>query len=186
MMIAVMGRSHPVAIGRPTMPIPPVTHRLRVAPLTDADRSEVPTGSNPAASRLILAGLAILLLVGLTTFHRLGGEPEPPPAAIAGDPLLVRGRSIFLERCVSCHGPAGRGDGPIARGLAGRPPRNLAEEPWKHGDRPEQVLAVLEDGVKDAQMPAWSGTYGPADLKAVAAYVYHLAGRPVPDPLRAR
>ena len=34
-------------------------------------------------------------------------------------------------------------------------------------------------------MPGWSGTYGPDDLKAVAAYVYQVAGKPVPAALRA-
>ena len=126
-----------------------------------------------------------LLAVALGAYFALMGADEPPPAAIAADPLLVRGRAIFLERCVSCHGPAGKGDGPLAKGLTGPAPRNLVEDRWKYGDRPEQVLRVLEEGVKDAQMPAWGGAYGPADLKAVAAYVYHLGGRPIPGALRA-
>lgn len=140
----------------------------------------------PKAARWIGPGMAGLLLAALAGYRLLDSPAEPPPPAIADDPTLVRGREIFLERCVSCHGPAGRGDGPLAKGLTGPPPRDLAGEPWKHGDRPEQVLNVLENGVRDSQMPAWSGTYGPDDLKAVAAYVYHLADRPVPAALRAR
>ena len=138
----------------------------------------------PSASRAILLGMIALLAGGLVAFLRLSPSHSPPPAAIAGDPLLVRGREIFLERCVSCHGPGGRGDGPLAKGLSGPPPRNLVGDPWKYGDRPDQVLAVLENGVRTAQMPAWGGTYGPADLKSVAAYIYHLAGRSIPGSLR--
>ena len=133
---------------------------------------------------LIFPAIGSFLVIGVLVYALFGGRTEPPPAAIAGDPLLVRGREIYLDRCASCHGPHGRGDGPLARGLTGPAPRNLAQDPWKYGDRPEQVVSVIGDGVKDAQMPGWSGTYGPEDLKAVAAYVYQVAGRPVPDALR--
>ena len=110
---------------------------------------------------------------------------EPIPPAVASDPLLLRGREIYIEKCLSCHGPSGQGDGPIAKGLTGPPPRNMVKEPWKYGERPEQVLAILADGAKDAQMPGWSGTYGPDDLKAIAAYTYQITGKPVPEALRA-
>ena len=134
----------------------------------------------------IILAIASLPICGFLAYRTLSIRPVPPPAKIAGDPLLVRGREIYLDRCASCHGPTGRGDGPLAKGLTGPLPRNLAQDPWKHGDGPEKVLAVLADGVKDAQMPGWSGTYGPDDLKAVAAYVYEIAGRPVPEALRGR
>jgi cytochrome c oxidase cbb3-type subunit 3 len=134
----------------------------------------------------ILLAIGSFTVGGFVAYTLLSRRAEPVPEVIASDPLLVRGREIYLDRCLSCHGPTGRGDGPLAKGLTGPPPRNLALDPWKHGDRPEQVLSVLADGVKDAQMPGWSGTYGPYDLKAVAAYVYQIAGKPVPDALRGR
>ena len=124
------------------------------------------------------------VVVGGVAFSLLRTRPEPPPPEVAADPMLSRGREIYLDRCASCHGPGGRGDGPLAKGLTGPAPRNLAQEPWKHGDRPEQVVNVIGEGVRDAQMPGWSGTYGPEDLKAVAAYVYQVAGKPVPEALR--
>jgi mono/diheme cytochrome c family protein len=154
--------------------------------LDQDETSEPPIGIDPAAARGVLLGMLGLLAGALVAYFLLKPDAVPPPPEIAGDPVLARGHEIYLERCVSCHGPRGRGDGPIARNLPGPPPRNLVEEPWKHGDRPEQVLAVLENGVKDAQMPAFAGIFGPDDLKAVAAYVYRIAGRPVPDALRTR
>ena len=145
-----------------------------------------PTATKPGNHLSIFLAIGSFAVGGVLASYLLGRRSEPIPKEIAGDPLLVRGREIYLDRCVSCHGPSGRGDGPLAKGLTGPPPRNLALDPWKHGDRPEQVLAVLANGVKDAQMPGWSGTYGPDDLKAVAAYVYQIAGKPVPDALRGR
>lgn len=135
-------------------------------------------------SRRVVLAIAVILFVAGLAYDRLGRRTEPIPPSIAADPLLVRGREIYLDRCVSCHGPSGKGDGPLAKGLTGPPPCNLAEEPWKHGDRPEQVLTVLADGVKDVQMPGFLGTFQSDDLKAVAAYLYQIAGKPVPDALR--
>jgi cytochrome c oxidase cbb3-type subunit 3 len=117
----------------------------------------------------------------------LGLRPaaSPPPAAIAGDALLVQGREKYLERCASCHGPLGKGDGPTAKSLAGPPVGDLTDRTWKHGDRPEQVLAVVAEGVRDTAMPGWGRVFGPSDVRAVSAYVYFLAGREVPPELRA-
>jgi cytochrome c oxidase cbb3-type subunit III len=154
--------------------------------LDPAPASQGPTWTTPVITLTIFLAIGLFAVGGGLAYYLLRQRAEPVPAVIASDPLLARGREIYLDRCLSCHGPSGRGDGPLAKGLTGPPPRNLALDPWKFGDRPEQVLTVLADGVKDAQMPGWSGTYGPDDLKAVAAYVYQIAGKPVPDALRGR
>ena len=125
-----------------------------------------------------------LLLAGALVFALLAQSSPTPPSEIADDPTLARGFEIYSLRCVSCHGPSGRGDGPLSKGLAGPAPRNLVEDAWKYGEAPEQVVAVLENGIKDSAMPAWGGIYGRTDLGAIAAYVYHLAGRSVPAKLR--
>lgn len=124
-------------------------------------------------------------IAGAVAFRALRPSSSPPPAAITADPLLVRGREVFLDRCATCHGQGGAGDGPIARNLAGPPVGNLTDADWKHGDAPGQVLGVIRLGVKETQMPAWGAYLPAADVKAVAGYVYHLAGRSVPGPIRA-
>lgn len=134
--------------------------------------------------KAIVTGLVLLILGGMIAFQRLRKSHGLPPPAVAKDPLLTAGRSVFLDRCVSCHGSTGRGDGPIAKGLAGPPVGDLTDATWKHGDRPEQVEAVVRDGVKDTAMPGWGKVFGPDDLRAVTAYVYYLARRDVPKSLR--
>jgi cytochrome c oxidase cbb3-type subunit III len=125
-------------------------------------------------------------LAGMALLAYLAMKPDlgPPPRAIAEDALLVKGRTLYLTRCASCHGPLGRGDGPVSKGLAGPKPRDFVADKWKHGDEAERVLAVVADGVKDTGMAGWKNVYSPQEIRAVSAYVYHLAGKPVPASLR--
>lgn len=147
--------------------------------------SQTPPDGDGSATRWLLFGILVLGMGGFVAFSALKPRASPPPAAIASDPFLISGREIYLSRCVSCHGELGRGDGPIAKGLAGPPPRNFAEDEWKHGDRPEQALAVVTRGVPDTSMSGWASAYSPEELRSVTAYVYHLAGKPVPEALRS-
>ena len=134
---------------------------------------------------LLMVGFAFLVIGGIAAFFVLRPSSNPPPAVIAGDSLLVEGRAIFLDRCASCHGATGKGDGPTSKILTGPPVRDLTEPHRKHGETPGQVLKVIREGVKDAQMPGFQNTLKEDGLRAVAAYVFHLSGRPVPVSLRA-
>jgi len=125
-----------------------------------------------------------LLVGGFVAFRMLSQAIGPPPPEIAQDALLTRGRAIYLARCVACHGNDGRGDGPLAANLIGPSVGNLTDNEWKHGDRPEQVLEVIEKGVPNTRMDGWGRVLDPPELKAVAAYVYFLAKRPVAEELR--
>ena len=150
-----------------------------------------PTSSDSPASAIdpTVSGLIFLMMLGLmaggfVAFRLLRQPPPPAPPEVAGDLLLAQGRSIFLGRCATCHGNEGRGDGPIAGNLAGPPVGNLTDDQWKHGDRPDQVLDVIARGVPNTRMERWSHVLDPPEVRAVAAYIYYLAKRPVPDELR--
>jgi cytochrome c oxidase cbb3-type subunit III len=154
--------------------------------LTEESRSDNvrSTGIDPSVSRLIMLVMLGLLIAGFVAFRMLSKPAGPPPPAVAKDPLLSQGRTIYLARCVACHGTDGRGDGPIAAQLIGPPVGNLTDQEWKHGDRPEQVLAVIGQGVPKTRMDGWGRVLDPPEIKAVAAYVYFLAKQPVPEELR--
>lgn len=52
-----------------------------------------------------------------------------PTAAIAGD--AEAGKASYQANCASCHGPEGRGDGPVAMALDPKP-RDFAEAQFKY------------------------------------------------------
>jgi mono/diheme cytochrome c family protein len=139
---------------------------------------------DPKVSGLIFLMMLGLMAGGFVAYRMLRQAPPREPAEVAADPLLAQGRTIFLGRCATCHGNEGRGDGPIAGNLIGPPVGNLTDDQWKHGDRPDQVQDVIAKGVPNTRMEGWSRVLDPPDVRAVAAYIYYLAKRPVPDELR--
>jgi cytochrome c oxidase cbb3-type subunit 3 len=149
-----------------------------------APDSSIPDAINPAASRLIFLAMLGLVAAGLVSYQLLKKPLPPPPPEVAKDPLLSEGRLIYFGRCANCHGNDGRGDGPTAADLLGPPVGNLTDNEWKHGDRPDQVMAVVRDGVANTRMTGWNNVLDPPQVRAVAAYVYYLAKRPVPEELR--
>ena len=151
----------------------------------ESNSSDSPVSAiDPAVSRLVFLMMLGLMAGGFVAFRMLSQPPPPASPEVAGDPLLAQGRTIFLGRCATCHGNEGRGDGPIAGNLTGPPVGNLTDDQWKHGDRPDEVMTVIAKGVPNTRMEGWSRVLDPPKVRAVAAYVYYLAKRPVPEDLR--
>ena len=141
-------------------------------------------GIDVAGSRWIFLVMLVVMAGGFVAFRMLSKPMGPPPPEVARDALLTQGRQIYFARCVACHGSDGRGDGPLAKNLVGPPVGNLTDSEWKHGDRPEQVIAVIGQGVPNTRMDGWGRVLDPPEIKALAAYVYYLAKQPVPPELR--
>jgi cytochrome c oxidase cbb3-type subunit III len=160
----------------------PRARRMPIDQTTAEGRFE--TGSSPQTSRLIILAIVGLLVGGFIAYRMLSKPADPAPPEVASDPLLNQGWIIYQARCVACHGNAGRGDGPLATQLSGPPVGNLTDDVWKHGARPEQVLSVISKGVPDTRMEGWGRVLDPPEVKAVAAYVYFLAKRAVPEEIR--
>jgi cytochrome c oxidase cbb3-type subunit 3 len=103
------------------------------------------------------------------TFAQFAGKPID---VIARDPRARRlGQAIFANTCATCHGSA-------ARGAIGYP--NLADDIWKWGATPDDVLRSVQDG-REGVMPPWgtvlTGMGGPNAVDQVVAYVRTL-GKP--------
>ena len=113
-------------------------------------------------------------------------RPSQPPVASTKQnhqpaplPPSNRGEMLFGVYCASCHGPEGHGDGPSAVTLR-PPPRDFAARPWRFAVTRESIRQVTLDGIPGTAMASMRAALTPADVDAVAEYVYHLAtSRPI-------
>jgi mono/diheme cytochrome c family protein len=78
-------------------------------------------------------------LLGLVLVVGCGREALAPAAARA------EAEKIWKERCVTCHGPSGRGDGPGAKILPVKP-RNFGDGHWQDDTTDERIAQVIVDG----------------------------------------
>lgn len=107
-----------------------------------------------------LAALALLLAIaagcGSASSPEVGLGPDGTP-----DPVLVAGRSVYIDRCSSCHDGDGSGTGNGPRLNQGR----LVEAYPDLAD----AAAVVADG-KD-RMPAFGGLLSAGEIDAVLRYI---------------
>jgi mono/diheme cytochrome c family protein len=130
---------------------------------------------------------ALLLVVVTVTGCRAAPAPgkDAVQEAFKDDALsarAARGHRVFLQRCATCHGPQGRGDGQNAYNLQPPPPdfqESLAK--LSVGDRRK----VIEGGTaalgRSPLCPAWGRSLAPEDVDAVMAWL-EAAARPAAEP----
>lgn len=101
-----------------------------------------------ASSRLVIALIAAWLL----------SHPAPAQSADA-----AKGRALYEKYCLMCHGPEGRGDGPVGKALT-PPPRNFAAHQFKFdtdGDGKKGTDADLKNVIRNG-----AGKFGGSPLMA--------------------
>ena len=84
-----------------------------------------------------------------------------------------RGRVIFKNACVACHGKVGRGEGPLA-GLFRIDMKDFAESAVMTALSDDELIKVIREG-KGEFMPAWKETLNEDEIVDVASYVRMLA-----------
>ncbi|MFN7963836.1 MAG: cytochrome c [Thermoanaerobaculia bacterium] len=89
---------------------------------------------------------------------------------------IASGQRLYLTNgCAACHGPSGRGDGPVAATLA-MPPRNFLDPAsFRFGYTQESIAWVIATGTATAggAMPAYP-FLSQKDRRLVAAYILSL------------
>ncbi len=80
----------------------------------------------------------------------------------------ARGKKLFAENCVSCHGDAGKGM--LEQGAP-----DLTDGIWLYGGSKQAIVESIRTG-RGGVMPAWTGRLDPVTLKSLAVYVHSLGG----------
>jgi cytochrome c oxidase cbb3-type subunit 3 len=83
-------------------------------------------------------------------------------------PAADRGRKIFAEQCVVCHGTGGEGKTELGA------PR-LNDPIWLYGGDKETIVATVSNSRRGV-MPAWGGILAPETIKKLTVYVHSLGG----------
>lgn len=109
--------------GAESKPAPAAGAKPQAAPVPS---SAAPAASAPAAQAAPVA-------------------PVTPPAARPASSPAKLAEEIFVSRCVTCHGPQGKGDGPGSLGLV-PPPRNLADAAWQATVTDEYLEKIIAYG----------------------------------------
>ncbi len=79
------------------------------------------------------------------------------------------GRKIYLERCLTCHGCSGSGDGPYANMNNARPAS--LRQPRFRNLAPSFFFWRLSEGVPGTVMPQWEQSLTKAELWQVIAFI---------------
>lgn len=84
---------------------------------------------------------------------------------------LEAGKTVFMNRCMACHGDKGQG-------LVGP---NLTDDRWIHGQgKLTDIYQTVSEGVAAKGMPEWKKQLTPEELAAAVAFVGTMRGKNEP------
>jgi mono/diheme cytochrome c family protein len=103
---------------------------------------------------------------GLNAASSLRNPVQPSVEAVDA------GRATYRERCVTCHGDRGRGDGPAGITLDPRPADLVLHVP-QHTDG--ELYYFIGVGLPDSAMPAWRTALSEKERWQLVHYLRVLA-----------
>ncbi|WP_375773339.1 cytochrome c [Archangium gephyra] len=110
------------------------------------------------------------LVVGLLGSGLVFGAPPAKPAPTKE--MLEKAKTSFTRNCAACHGEKGDASGQMAAVLVPKP-RNFLKDPFKKGNKPEEIFQTLATGIPGSTMVAF--TQLPEEERwALAYYVNEL------------
>ena len=106
----------------------------------------------------VILGSLLLLYTSYTAF------------AAGGDAL--KGKALFQKKCITCHGPEGKGDGPMGKMV--KPPAADFTSPASKKKSEDELRNTIENGVPTTAMVAWKKSLSNAEIQDLLAYVLTL------------
>lgn len=106
------------------------------------------------------------------------------PEATANPPLAYEGRRLYVSYCLLCHGPAGKGDGPLAKAMDISP----ADLSTTVRSRSDTILTKIITGegrqtitgrdrhnLLSEAMPEWKDVFSAKQVQSLIAYLRFLS-----------
>ena len=111
--------------------------------------------------------------------HEAGAHTHADAAALknpvaSSAASIAAGQKTFQANCVSCHGPAGAGDGKNIAQMNPKP-SNLTDGSWKHGSTDGEIFTLIRDGSKNTAMRGFASKMTTNDIWNVVNYVRTLS-----------
>ncbi len=99
-------------------------------------------------------------------------------AAVAPPARSADAKQVYEKNCASCHGPSGKGDGPVGKKLK-PPPGDLSAATKKSTDT--DLAKIVKEGGKAVgravTMPAFGKKLNDEEIGAVVQYIKTFGGR---------
>ena len=139
---------------------------------------------------LLLASLlAACSLAAPAPVGKVSSQAQQPPAAQSAEPFQLpsrrpdakAGAALYQEKCVRCHGEAGRGDGVMAGQIQtqfGSPVSDLTSDVTARAQTPAKWYDAVSNGNLQKGMPPFSGSLNPDQRWDIIAYAWSLAATP--------
>jgi mono/diheme cytochrome c family protein len=101
--------------------------------------------------------VGVVAVLALSACEEKKAAPPPPPPSAKTEPVAAapaaaaapdaekEAGDLFSMRCASCHGTAGKGDGPAAAALK-PPPRDYTDAKWQAETTDEQIEKAIVGG----------------------------------------
>lgn len=88
-----------------------------------------------------------------------------------------KGKALYAQQCVSCHGASGKGDGPVAGALNPKP-RNLTDKTYMTGLSDQHLFDVIKKGGtavgKSPLMPGFGAALKDENIQDIVAFLRSL------------
>lgn len=90
----------------------------------------------------------------------------------------AKGKAAYQQYCASCHGPGGKGDGPMGAALNPKL-KDLSDKTFNGSLKDDYLVKIIKEGGaavgKSPMMPKMGGALKDAELQDVIAFLRSLA-----------
>lgn len=120
----------------------------------------------------------IILITASFILAACGDDVEVSgPVTSDGRYSAAAGQVLYIQHCTTCHGDAGRGDGPTAE-LLDPHPVDFTDQQVRDSRTPAERFDAITNGVAGTGMPPWGAILDEEQIWAVLYYEWSLANGP--------